>query len=128
MKFKSKASPRILSWKLSENFQNNYSPRHLWAAPLSVYFYRCLQMIFNIAAWSKKQPSWNFLNLFALVLHFLKVMPKALKNIFVEVSSSKVSILRKKDLFPMSFKNTYRHDTFTLSLIYSNNNLACPNL
>ena len=47
------------------------------------------QMKLSIAILSEKQPFWNFQNILALNLRFLKVLAKFLKNIFVEVSSSK---------------------------------------
>ena len=64
------------------------------------------------------QPSWNFVNLFALILIFLKVLTKSLKKFFVEVSSSKVSDLEKfsfhrvlKTLIAIISKNSFY--TFT---------------
>ena len=47
------------------------------------------QMKLSIAILSKKQPVWNFQNLFASILQFLKVLVKSSENIFVEVSSGK---------------------------------------
>ena len=106
---KSRALTRILSWKISDNFWNNHSLRQLWERLLSFCFCRCLFL-----------SRWNSTSLFSRkssrpktfeILRFLKVFPKSLKNMFVEVSSSKVSDLRKSSLFPQSFEKTYRHNS-----------------
>ena len=47
------------------------------------------QMKLSMAILSEKQPFWHFQNIFALILQFLIVLVKSLKNIFVEISSSK---------------------------------------